>query len=301
MMKAVSDMKWLYGVVVTLCCMLLCACAPATAPKSEVLDLLTEEPASAVEFTPSPTISLNTTMQTPPATPAPTAAATPEAAKQTPSQTAVADDPTASPEPSLEQTLVSDAPVESDSGVQSDQTEQTMGIAADISLDQAVPLNTPPLRSEAMEYVLQALARDGVNMETTQFHIRVTYNTKALFSCVAEAEKKTGKNGYTLYPVTVDMRNGRVLALSDFFSSTDTGWKSLLPDIVTKIAVERGMTLLCEVPPVSGDQPFYIENGNIVLVYRPYEITTFDAGEPCFSVPTKDISAYMTGAYGIGG
>jgi hypothetical protein len=179
--------------------------------------------------------------------------------------------------------------------------EQSMGVAAEIVPDQAAPLYTPPLRSEAMEYVLQALARDGVNMETTQFHIRVTYNTRALFSCVAEAEKKTGKNGYTLYPVTIDMRNGRVLALSDFFSSSDTGWKSLLPDIVTKIAVERGMTLLCEVPPVSGDQPFYIENGNIVLVYRPYEITTFDAGEPCFSVPTKDISAYMTGAYGIGG
>ena len=300
MMRAVSDMKWLYSVMVTLCCMLLCACASATAPESEVLDLLTEDPASSVAFEPSPTIGLNSIMQTPSATPVPSAAATTEAPAQTPLQTAAAVDATASPEPSPE-ILESDATAGLDSDAQPDQTERSMGIAADISLDQAVPLNTPPLRSEAMEYVLQALARDGVNMETTQFHIRVTYNTKALFSCVAEAEKKTGKNGYTLYPVTVDMRNGRVLALSDFFSSSDTGWKSLLPDIVTKIAVERGMTLLCEVPPVSGDQPFYIENGNIVLVYRPYEITTFDAGEPCFSVPTKDISAYMSGAYGIGG
>ena len=296
-------MKWLYSVVLTLCCMLLCACSSVAAPESEVLDFLTEEPASAVGFEPSPTISMNSIMQTAPATPAPapSAAPTAEAAAQTPAQTAAAEAPIASPEPSPEQILENVAPADSASGVQSDETEQTMGIAADIELGQAVPLNTPPLRSEAMEYVLQALARDGVNVEATQFHIRVTYNTKALFSCVAEAEKKTGKNGYTLYPVTVDMRSGRVLALSDFFSSTDTGWKSLLPDIVTKIAVERGMTLLCEVPPVSGDQPFYIENGNIVLVYRPYEITTFDAGEPCFSVPTKDISAYLTGVYGIGG
>jgi hypothetical protein len=75
----------------------------------------------------------------------------------------------------------------------------------------------------------------------------------------------------------------------------------VLPDIITEIADERGMTLLCEVPPISDDQPFYIDKEDIVLVYRPYEITTYDAGEPCFELPMREIAPYTTGAYGIGG
>jgi hypothetical protein len=140
-----------------------------------------------------------------------------------------------------------------------------------------------------------------VNAETETLPVRVTCNTPLLFSCGAEGEKRSGRNGFTLYPVTVDMHNGKVLSLSDFFSATDGEWKSILPDIVTEIANDKGMTLLCEVPPVSEDQPFYIDKGDIVLVYRPYEITTYDAGEPCFALPMREIAPYTTGAYGIGG
>ena len=148
-------------------------------------------------------------------------------------------------------------------------------------------------------YVQNALKAAGIPADAS-YTVEVTYNTGELFSCLVHIKGEAAKVE-DLLPVTVALSTGTPCTLSDFFSSKDTGWKSLLPDIVTRLAHSEGLTLLCEVPPVTDDQPFYIEDGNIILVYRLYEIATYDAGAPRFMLPMQEIRGYLSGAYGIGG
>ncbi|MEL7601939.1 MAG: RsiV family protein [Bacillota bacterium] len=290
-------MRWMYGVVLALCCMLLCACS-ASPIRSEVLDIEAVDVADEDRGTPVPTLRMNSG-GVKPAAAAHEPAASPVALETCPPAEPAPEKPGKTPSPAPAKTSETAAA----EVAQEPAPDEEMPEEEQLFSGQAATLasTTPMLDATAMEYVFQALALAGVNAEREDFHVRVTCSTASLFSCVAEVEKRSGRKGYTMYPVTVDMHNGKVLLLSDFFSSTDREWRSVLPDIVTEIANDRGMTLLCEVPPVSDDQPFYIDKGDIVLLYRPYEITTYDAGEPCFELPMRDIAPYTTGAYGIGG
>lgn len=146
-----------------------------------------------------------------------------------------------------------------------------------------------------LQLVLEGL---GLNISTDVFDIRITYQTEELFSCLVEIEEPNGAT--TKKPFTCSLRDGRPCELGTFFLDTDTGWKGLLPDLVTEAATERGMTLLCEVPPVTENHPYYIEDGSIVLLYRPYEITTYEAGTPSFKLDMQAIREYTSGAYGVG-
>ena len=145
----------------------------------------------------------------------------------------------------------------------------------------------------------RALVEEGVS-PTAEYVVNITYSSKELLSCVVEVIGADVGTGNTLVPVTLDLKTGQRCKLSDFFSKVDTGWKGLLPDLVTDQANKKDLTLLCEVPPVGEDQPFYIESGNIVLLYRPYEIATYEAGAPAFVLPKEELTPYLSGAYGIG-
>lgn len=146
----------------------------------------------------------------------------------------------------------------------------------------------------------RALLNEGIS-PTAEYRVDITHTSKELFSCVVEVIDTDGGAGGTLVPLTIDLHTGQSCKLSDFFVKSDTSWKGLLPDLVTAQAQRKNLTLLCEVPPVGEDQPFYIKDGKIVLLYRPYEITTYEAGTPQFVLREKDIAPYLSGAYGIGG
>lgn len=293
-------MKWMYGVLLALCCMLLCACSVAPV-RIEVLDIETAETAEAGHGTPAPTLLMNSGGVKPAAAVSEPAASPVAIQTKQPEKSAKTSTPVATPSPTPSTALRTPEPTVEATPEPAPAQDAPMRVKQFFSESMAVADMPAMLDATAMEYVFQALARAGINAETENLHVQVTCNTSLLFSCIAEVEKQSGKNGSSLYPVTVDMHNGKVLSLSDFFSSADREWRSVLPDIVTEIADEKGMTLLCEVPPVSDDQPFYINQGDIVLVYRPYEITTYDSGEPCFELPMREIAPYTTGAYGIGG
>lgn len=162
------------------------------------------------------------------------------------------------------------------------------GTAPDSFMMQSVP-------EPYLEFVVAGL---DLNISTDVFDIRITHESGELFSCVVEIEEPGG--AITKKPFTCRLRDGQPCNLGTFFSDTDTGWKGLLPDLVTEDALQRGMTLLCDVPPVTENQPYYIENGSIVLLYRPYEITTYEAGAPSFRLDMQALAEYTTGAYGIG-
>lgn len=138
----------------------------------------------------------------------------------------------------------------------------------------------------------------GIDDQTDQYEIWITHQSEELISCLVDLKKGETR---TLIPYTYSVQEQRACFLGDFFSKKDTGWKGLLPDLVTNEALEQGLILLCEVPPVTENHPFYILNGSIVLLYRPYEITTFEAGSPQFILDMQKIAQYTTGAFGVGG
>lgn len=146
--------------------------------------------------------------------------------------------------------------------------------------------------------ISNALCYYGLSKENTNSSFIVTCLSDELFSCLVYLETDSA---ITIVPYTYAIKEQRVCTIADFFSSSNTGWKSVLPDIVTRSALEQGMTLLCEIPPVTREQLFYIKGESIALLYRPYEITTFEFGSPSFVLSMDEIAEYTTGAYGIGG
>lgn len=148
-----------------------------------------------------------------------------------------------------------------------------------------------------INYINLVISELGLSNTIEHYEISVTHQSDELISCLVEL--KNG-NSSTLIPYTYSLRQQRVCRLGDFFSKTNTGWKSLLPDLVTREALAQGMILLCDVPPVTENHPFYILNDSIVLLYRPYEITTYEAGSPQFVINMQEIKEYTTGAFGIG-
>ncbi|HOF95312.1 MAG TPA: hypothetical protein PLE79_07220 [Clostridia bacterium] len=164
------------------------------------------------------------------------------------------------------------------------------------------PLDAAPIISDGENSLRekdlrQTLERFELTSELEIEKVKVTFNSDALFSCLVFSGSSKQAS---LRPITIDKATGSECRLADFFSHTDTSWKALLRDIVYDEALARGLTLLCDIPPVPGNHPFYIDKGVIVLVYRPFEITTFEAGSPCFELPMDEIGPYLTGAYGIG-
>lgn len=175
--------------------------------------------------------------------------------------------------------------------------EKKQGIAAaeTVTLPNATTAeggNAPDLN-----YINLVISELGLTDTIEHYEISVTHQSDELISCLVEL--KIG-NSSTLVPYTYSLRQQRVCRLGDFFSKTNTGWKSLLPDLVTKEALAQGMILLCDVPPVTESHPFYILDNSIVLLYRPYEITTYEAGSPQFVINMQEIKEYTTGAFGIG-
>lgn len=96
-----------------------------------------------------------------------------------------------------------------------------------------------------------------------------------------------------IYSITFDARSGKVCTLPDYFDDEDGRWRRVLPDIITQQAEKQGITLLSDLLPINDDQNFYISGTNLVLFYRPYEIATYEAGIPQFSIPISDLTELL--------
>ena len=280
----VNALKLLHGMELMLCFLLFSACS-------------TPAPADAIEFAPAATVQAEQTQNEP-------ALAAIQAEETTPEIRTIA--PSASPVPAAQAPALAEAISESEEAELTAQPAPApvpmetpaQDMALDAIQDEILSLQSVVEYGSVMRIQIpRALVREGIS-PAAEYHVKVTYSSKELLSCVVEVIQTDAEN--TLVPLTLDLKTGKSCKLSDFFTLEDNSWKGLLPDIVTELAEQKQLTLLCEVPPVGDDQPFYIEDGNIVLLYRPYEITTYDAGAPTFVLPEKELAPYMSGAYGIG-
>lgn len=93
--------------------------------------------------------------------------------------------------------------------------------------------------------------------------------------------------------LTFDTASCRLLSLADLFDPETERWRGLIPDIVTLQAEKQGITLLGDVMPASDDRLFYLTEESLVILYRPYEIATYSAGWPEFSIPLEQLSGIL--------
>lgn len=92
-------------------------------------------------------------------------------------------------------------------------------------------------------------------------------------------------------PMTFDVLTGEELAIEDCFDPENESWRSIIPDAVRAQAKSAGMVLLSDILPIEDGQFFYLTGRSLVILYRPYEITTYSAGWPEFAVGYDVLSA----------
>ncbi len=124
---------------------------------------------------------------------------------------------------------------------------------------------------------------------------RIEYNRNGLFSLRMELYDLYGDGSEileTLY-LNYNVHTGELCTIGDLFDQEDTRWRGIMPDMVMAQAEARGMTLLCNVMPITDEQQFYITSGSIVLHYSLYEIATWTAGEPEFPISVAQLAEFI--------
>ncbi len=131
---------------------------------------------------------------------------------------------------------------------------------------------------------------------------RIEYNRNGIFSLrmelldlyEAEGEKSKAESASleTVY-MTYDVEAGKLCSIGDLFDQEDERWRGVMPDIITAQAEAKGMTLLCDVMPIADSQQFYISEDAVALVYELYEIATWSAGEPTFTIPISQLAQFI--------
>lgn len=125
----------------------------------------------------------------------------------------------------------------------------------------------------------------------TYFNIKC--NQDGILSILVSYYDMETRELYIKLPMTFDVATGNEILIQDCFGSVDDRWRSVLPDIVTNQMESIDMTLLSDVLPIADGQLFYLTGRSLVLLYRPYEITTFLSGWPEFSIGYDLISSYI--------
>lgn len=97
----------------------------------------------------------------------------------------------------------------------------------------------------------------------------------------------------------IDLQQGRVLVLADLF--LDAGYAKKLQGEIDRILEEKPEEYsdLWE-KPILGEQQeqcFYLQDGELVLFYPPYELSYYARGFVEFRIPLQNLSGYLQPAY----
>lgn len=96
-------------------------------------------------------------------------------------------------------------------------------------------------------------------------------------------------------PYTVDINTLGEITLEQLFDPSDDRWRALMPDIVSEQAESRGLVLLSDILPIEDGRLFYVTETAVTVIYRPYEIATYSAGWPEFSIRFDKLKTYAAG------
>ena len=156
-----------------------------------------------------------------------------------------------------------------------------------------------PALSEAQEALVVQFVQSSDTLCKVQCMFYSTFVSDALISGIITFRTSQDAD-MQLITLNLDCATGEDKQLSDFFSEDDTRWRNRLPEIVAETAAQKGMTLLHDVPPPENSHPFFIKDNVLILLYRPYEITTYQGVWPMFVLHTEDLLPYINNAYRVG-
>lgn len=153
-----------------------------------------------------------------------------------------------------------------------------------------------PLEKEANKYLKDTKKNKNLhfNKYSAYTTYKVAYNKGNLLSIpVRYAQYTGGANGLEVQTgYTFDIGNGKLLALSDLFQK-DFDYKKVISDnILNQIKANSSNYFpdaITSFKEIKGDHPYYIENGNLVIFYGPFEIAPHAYGIPEFKIPFSEL------------
>lgn len=159
-------------------------------------------------------------------------------------------------------------------------------------------------------------AENSTNAWIEEFMTNVPENTKAEFK--AQPSVKYNENDFLsvvtdIYTYTggahgalarkslnIDIKKCTTRTLKDLFSP-DSDYRELLNRCMAQIIQSEPQKYsdLWEQPVMteSRENDFYIENGNLVIYYPPYELSYYSKGFVEFEIKTEDIKSYLKEEY----
>ena len=135
---------------------------------------------------------------------------------------------------------------------------------------------------------------DDFEIDESNFVADASYeikkNSPTVLSLIIKYYKYSGgAHGYYEYvPYNIDMRNGKIFNLKDMFKD-NVDYKIIINDeINNQIKAlsnkEENLGQIYDFYSIKDNQKFYIEDGNIVIIFDLYEIAPYAAGIPEFSI-----------------
>lgn len=128
---------------------------------------------------------------------------------------------------------------------------------------------------------------------------RIKCNMGGVLSMIIELYSVETDELLEKMPLTYDLALAREAKIQDYFREDDDTWRSALAKVVQNAAEARGMTLLSDIMPIKDDTLFYTTGTNLVIMYRPYEITTMTDPWPEFTVPLSSIEDWFKAGGGL--
>lgn len=126
---------------------------------------------------------------------------------------------------------------------------------------------------------------------------RIAAHGNGLLSLEHRVTETMASSGTLVRFDNIDLGTGREIALSDLFK--DDRYTKPLTKIVKSLMKEEMKKdkatayFLEEVPEVRKDQPFYIEDGKLVLVFDQGTVAPYSMGARSFVIPTKPIKGLL--------
>ncbi len=149
--------------------------------------------------------------------------------------------------------------------------------------------------ADAINAAVCQCARDNAEGLAAQVftEYRIEYNDKGLLSLMLFIREAQTDTLLFCMPLNFDTASGLVCDLAYFFDPNDEGWRDELARMVEAEAKNSDAMLLHDVAPMEDDRPFYISDQGLVIQYRLYEISTYSAGWPEFTIPIASVREYL--------
>lgn len=153
------------------------------------------------------------------------------------------------------------------------------------------------------QFTKESAAEQGVGGEKSVLRITqdIACNRDNFVSLVSECHVFAGgPHSTTARSVrNLDMQQNKQLKLADLF--LDDGYQSKLGGEIDRILAENPEEYqdLWEKPMLGAAQEecFYIENGDLVIFYPPYELSYYARGFVEFRIPIGDLTGYIKPEY----